>query len=386
MSRFLFVTLPMAGHAYPASGVAGALAHRGNDVAWVGSEKRLRPMLGEDAVIYPTGMRPFRGLSDSGLAAVKSLWEFVIPFARSILPGVEKAIDEFHPDALVVDQHAMAGALAGIGRGLPWATLCPSCMELTHPFRDRLPRVEAWIHEQMAGLWEWSGLPGEAPDLRFSPHLLLAATGPALLGDMTFPGHWAFVGPPLWERPAAEGAGPLMEWLDPARQHVLITVGTLFAEVARAPGGFYHRALEAVAPLAGRLQAIIIAPPDALPDPPANVMVASRVPVLSLLPHIDALVCHGGLNIVCETLAHGVPMVVAPGNRDQPILAEQVAAAGAGIRVSFARARADQLRAALLAVLDEPSYRAAARAVRDSFKAAGGAPAAAALLERLAAG
>jgi UDP:flavonoid glycosyltransferase YjiC (YdhE family) len=87
---------------------------------------------------------------------------------------------------------------------------------------------------------------------------------------------------------------------------------------------------------------------------------------------------------VCEALAHGVPLVVAPVTSDQPVNAAQVAAAGAGIRVRFARARPEQLRAAVLRVLDDPAYRLAAGRVRDSFVAAGGASAAATHLERLA--
>ena len=101
-------------------------------------------------------------------------------------------------------------------------------------------------------------------------------------------------------------------------------------------------------------------------------------------PHLTAVVCHGGHNTVCESLAHGVPLVVAPIKHDQPIVAEQVARAGAGIRVSFHRARPESLREALLSVIDDPSYRAAAERVRASFAAAGGATAAASRLAALA--
>jgi zeaxanthin glucosyltransferase len=52
--------------------------------------------------------------------------------------------------------------------------------------------------------------------------------------------------------------------------------------------------------------------------------------------------------------------------------------------VRFARATPQRLRAAVTAVLDEPAYRTAAGRVGASFAAAGGAPAAAAHLARLA--
>src|SRR6185436_20489781 len=112
-------------------------------------------------------------------------------------------------------------------------------------------------------------------------------------------------------------------------------------------------------------------------DAPAHVLVVPQVPMLELLPHLDAVVTHGGLNTVCEALAHGVPLVVAPIKGDQPINAAQVEAAGAGLRVSFHRSGHEKLRAAITAVLDDPAYRVAAKGIADSFAAAGGAPAAA---------
>jgi UDP:flavonoid glycosyltransferase YjiC (YdhE family) len=106
--------------------------------------------------------------------------------------------------------------------------------------------------------------------------------------------------------------------------------------------------------------------------------------VLDLLPRLDAVLGHGGLNTVCEALVHAVPLVIAPIKGDQPINADRVSAAGAGIRVSFARARPDRLREALTAVLEDPSYRAAARRAGAALRAAGGAEAAAGHLEDLA--
>jgi MGT family glycosyltransferase len=131
------------------------------------------------------------------------------------------------------------------------------------------------------------------------------------------------------------------------------------------------------------VQAIIVGPPGLLPDPPDNVLVVPSVPMLALLPRLDAVISHGGMNTVSETLAHGVPLVLAPIRHDQPVVASQVVRAGAGIRVPFSRVRPGQLREALVTILDDPSYRRAAMRIRDSFAAAGGASAAATRLECL---
>jgi MGT family glycosyltransferase len=381
MSRFLIVTLPLAGHVNPPAAVSRVLQERGHDVAWCGSVARLRPWLSPDAVVYPTGMRAFRGLADNGLVSVKSLWEsFIVPFTRFTLPAVEKAVADYQPDVLVVDQHALAGALVAQRRRIPWATFATSTIELCAPFA-RLPKAAAWIRGHLATLSAEAGLAGgQAVDLRFSPYLVIVFSSGYLLGATGLPGHFALVGPALSGRPAT--ASFPWDRLDPARRQVLVTVGTMADADAMS---FYARAVEALRPLGDSVQAIVLAPPEALPGAPEHILPVERIPQLEVLPHMDAVVCHAGLNTVSETLSNAVPLVVAPLTRDQPINAANVVRVGAGIRAHFYRARPDQLRAAVMALLSDPAYRAAAAIVRDSFAAAGGAPEAAARLEQLAA-
>jgi zeaxanthin glucosyltransferase len=378
--RVLIVALPLAGHVNPTIGIAKALADRGHEVAWTGSELFLRPLLGPAATIYRTGSRLHRAQGGQGAAAVKSLWQsFVLPYARFTMPAVEKAVQTYQPDVLLVDQHAPAGALVADRHGLPWASLVSSSMELTRPFRT-LPRVEAWVHDQMQTLWTEAGVPPEERyDLRFSPHLVLALTSAALTGPARFPDHYALVGPVLAERPPE----PDFPWdrIDTDRRRVLVSMGTLAPDHVNA---FYPRAVAALEPLGARVQGIVVAPPGVLTDPPPHIVVTGRVPMLELMPRLDAVVCHGGMNTVCEALAHGVPLIMGPLINDQPITAAQVVAAGAGIRIRLRRITPEQLRAAVVALLDDPGYRAAAERVRESFVAAGGARTAAERLERLA--
>ena len=78
-----------------------------------------------------------------------------------------------------------------------------------------------------------------------------------------------------------------------------------------------------------------------------------------------------------------MPLVVAPIRDDQPIVASQVVAAGAGLRARFGRLSPGTLRGAVDRVLGEPSFREAAARVGASFAEVGGAVAAAGLLEGL---
>jgi zeaxanthin glucosyltransferase len=312
---------------------------------------------------------------------VKSLWEsYIVPFARFTLPAVEKAVAEYRPDVVVTDQHALAGALVAQRRGIPWATFCTSMIEVARPFA-KLPKAAAWMRGHVDALSAEAGLAGgQAIDLLFSPYLVLVFSSGYLLGTQDFPSHFALVGPALSGRPAT--ASFPWEHLDPARRHVLVTVGTMSDAVAT---DFYSRAVEALRPLGDSVQAIVLARPEALPGLPEHITGIERIPQLEVLPHMDAVVCPGALNTVSETLSNAVPLVVAPLTRDQPVNAANVVRAGAGIRVHFYRARPEELRAAVRALLADPAYRTAAGLVRDSFAAAGGAPEAAARLERLAA-
>jgi MGT family glycosyltransferase len=306
------------------------------------------------------------------------LWaDFLIPLAVSMVPGVAAAVDEFAPDVVVVDQQALAGALVARQRRLPWATSATTSAELTDQFATT-PLLGTWARQCLADFQRDLAV-SDPVDLRFSDHLVLAFTTATLVGPVCdFPGHYVFVGPAISARAGAPEFP--WDWLDPDRQHILVSLGTVNREVGRR---FFDTAVAAVAPLADRLQVIIVAPSDVVGPAPDHVMVREFVPQLDLLPHLDAVVSHAGHNTVCEALAHGVPLVVAPIRDDQPVIAGQVVDAGAGIRVHFGRVGATELGNAITTLLDDPSYSAAAQRVREEFATAGGATAAADHLEKL---
>jgi MGT family glycosyltransferase len=388
VSRFLFVSPPLAGHVNPTAALGRELAARGHEVAWAGSELFLRPLLGPDVRLFPTGSRVLREQAARGYPAIRSLWEeFIVPYAKFTAKAVDKTVLAYQPDVVISDEHTPTGAFTAYRHGIAWATLATSSMELTRPLRA-FPPIEARMQQHLRSLWERAGLPAkEFTDPRFSPHLVLALTSQALTGPLPFPPHYALVGPVLADRSAQAGA-PGREpfpWdrLDPGRRHVLVTMGTLAADLT---ADFYVRAAQALGGLADRVQGIMIVTPESAPrDLPPNVLAVSWAPILDLLRRgtLDTVVCHGGMNTVCEALAHGVPVVPAPIRHDQPVIANQVAAAGAGLRVSFERADAATLRRAIETVLDEPSYRDAAGRISAQFAADGGAGAAADRLEAL---
>ncbi|MFS8102432.1 glycosyltransferase [Lentzea alba] len=372
MSRFLFVVPPLTGHINPTASVGGELLARGHEVAWVGHPGTLAPLLPDNAVVFPAidddleadiRAKRERWLALRGMAVLKFFWEeFLIPLGHAMVPGVSKAVTAFEPDMIVADQQALAGPLVAQHAYLPWATSASTSAELINPLRT-MPKVDAWVRDL---LYDFAG-----GDIRFSDRLVLVYSSKALV-EGEFGDEVAFVGPALSHR--VERVDFPWERLNEKRR-VLISLGTL-----NGPAGerFLSQALEAVADL--DVQVVMVGDPR--PAPP-NVLILRSVPQLALMPHLDAVVTHGGHNTVCEALAHGLPLVVAPIRDDQPTVAAQVVAAGAGVRLTYSRARAADIRSALESVLDEPEYAAAAELVRESFLAAGGAAAAADRLEKV---
>ncbi|GGV06442.1 glycosyl transferase [Actinomadura cremea] len=383
--RFLFAVPPVARHVLPTVAVAAELAGRGHKVAWTGDRTALEPLLRPGSRVYSAGDDAFTAhlretragrLRLRGPAALRSHWEdVVVPLGHAMLPGVDTAIDRFRPDALVCDQQVLAGPVAARLRGLPWATAATTPAEFARPLAGT-PRLERWVRDQIGDFQLDHGIE-DLLDLRFSDHLVLVFSTGALLGDVSFfPDHFAFVGPVQGR--SAPGAFP-WERLDDGRPAVLFALGG-----PDGPAGerFLGAAADAVRGL--DVQAVFVAPPGAVADPPPNVLVREQVPRAKLLERMSAVVCRGGFDTVGESLARGLPMVLAPLRDDEPVLAGQVERAGAGIPVRHARVTSGELRSALGEVLTDPAYRDAAGRVRDSFAAAGGAAEAADRLEKLA--
>lgn len=387
MGRFLFVVPPLAEHVRPTLSVGRELTARGHRVAWAGHPEVVEALLPADALFLPVdtavprhvrramALQPLSGRGLRGPAALKSLWEDVLlPLAHSMVPGVRTAIEEFAPDVVVADQHALAGGAVAQLLHVPWATTTTTSVELAHPL-GTMPLVARWIRGLLLDLMIDVGIDDDEAvnvDPRFSPQLVVAFTTEALAGP-TPPSKrsWVCVGPCLDER--AADAPFAWTWLD-GRPLVVVAPGG--RPGAHGQGERFLRV--AVEALAGMdVQAVVVAPPELLPSPPAdvlaNVVVTPEVPSSALLALAAAVVTHGDHGTVGRALGHGVPLVVVPLHDDQPVVAQQVVQADAGVRLRLGRMHAAGLRGAVEAALFEPRLRAGAAKVRDSFARAGGA-------------
>ncbi len=111
--------------------------------------------------------------------------------------------------------------------------------------------------------------------------------------------------------------------------------------------------------------------------------VPSQIGVLGH-PNVRVFVSHCGTNSVQESLHAGTPIVGFPMFVAQRDMAQRVSDAGVGVFLDKHTFTPDELRAAVLCVMHDDSFRTATVAIRASFARAGGVRRAADLIERLA--
>ncbi len=277
------------------------------------------------------------------------------PAARSIMPGLLGALDEWRPDAILREVGELGSAIAGELRGVRMTQMLiglDKFVGFTVPLAAR----------GLADYRESLGLPPDAdgsylfrqPSLSLLPPSFEEPGGPVV---------HRFRGPV--EAPAA------LDWAGEAPL-VYATFGTVAGGVPFAAATF-RTVVDAVADLPVRL--LVTTGDGGEPGEwtvPANVRVTTWMPQRDVLAVASAMVCHGGTGTVLGGLAAGVPMVVVPQFADQPDNADRIAAVGAGLAVGAgeaAPATAEEIRAAVARVLDEPSFATVAGSLADEIAA-----------------
>lgn len=335
-------------------------------------------------------------------AALKHTLAIGARAANAVLEVGPTVVRAARVTALVVDQASFPGGTVADQLGLPFATVCNALLLNPDPavppyFTHWYPRNTWWarIRNRIA----WMGLNRlYAPIMtRIQDHRrklgLPVPTGishvwsdklqisqqPELFEfpRRELPKQVRFVGP----LHRASGSQPVpfpWERLD-GRPLIYASLGTLVNRVA----GMFRVIAEACEGLDAQL---VISTgngmsPEALGKLPGNPVVVSYAPQLDLLRRSTLAVTHAGLNTVLETLSTGLPMVAIPVTNDQPGIAARIAWIGAGEAIPNKNVTLQALRAAVVRVRSNPSYRAAAERVRDAINTGGGAPRAAELIE-----
>ncbi|SEB14851.1 glycosyltransferase, MGT family [Pedobacter hartonius] len=392
MSKFLFVVPPFFGHINATLSLGASLLQKGHDVKWLGIQPLAVhhiPPGGEficpekDLAAYHQqiqGILARQGDENaySGPEVMKFTFEETfIPFARIMMPVLDKFVDTWKPDVIIGDYMAFAGSLCAYLREIPCVISYPVPPDLVSGMEENVPKVFTWHEELMKGLQQEFGVSGDVV-INNLKQMDLVFTSAEFSGIAAPPPHMKFVGPVKGRPNPVAFSWDLLE--KAASPKVFVSLGTVLSGVRES---FFKKLVEAFADMP--LTVIAVTDPALFEQWPDNFIVSRVVPQLELLPKMDVVISHGGFNTINETLMNGLPMLVTPIAYDQFHNAKLVENAGCGIVLRYKRLRAEDMRNAVLSLLNDPKYKESSARIRDSFTDGGGNDRAVQLLEEFVA-
>ncbi|MBB6269765.1 MGT family glycosyltransferase [Pedobacter cryoconitis] len=389
MAKFVFIVPPLTGHINPTLSMGAVLIQRGHQVGWITLDPGLGAKLPEGGELLCINYdQSDQQKQDSGqyldmitkkivygIDSIKFLYEDVlIPLNRHSYEGIADWLEKYKPDLVITDHQMFAGAIAAVNQKIPYATsvTAPAAIKIM----DELPKVHEWEVNQIVALQKEFGI-DKIDSIACSSLLTMVLTSKAFFGELELPAYYHFVGPVI-NRKSVKTSFDWELLQKNSRPKILVSIGTTFDHEHKK--SFFTKVIAAFAE--EDLTVVVVSDPSLFEEWPENFIVQRIVPQLELLPHLDAVVCHGGHNTVCESLMNGLPMVVIPIAYDQSHVAGRVARVGAGLRLNFNRFKAGHLQEAVREILQEPAFKASAVEIKQSFIDAGGTQAAAALLEQ----
>jgi hypothetical protein len=280
--------------------------------------------------------------------------------ARERVAALADLFDRWPPHAVVHDESDFGAPLAAELAGVPHAAVHINASGSF--FRPSL------LAEPLDRLRAELGLPPD-PEMRAAARHLVLSPFPPSFRHPDFPLPAAGHAIRLGRAPLASGDA------------VYFTLGTVFNLES---GDLFSRVL---AGLAGRRAIVTVGravDPAELGPLAAGIRVERFVAQAEVLPQCCAVVSHGGSGSLLGAFEHGLPSVVLAMGADQLHNAARCEALGVARLLHPVRATGADVAAAVAAVIEEPSYRAAAVRLRDEIAVLPGPERAVELIEALA--
>jgi len=357
--RVAVVAGPDAGHVFPSVALCLRFAAAGDEPVLLTTDGWRDAAVAAGVDAPPLEWLALRHEADIG----RWLHDRAAELARDLVP----TLGALSPDLVVSDVLATCGGMAAELSGLPWVELSPHPLYL--PSRG-LPPIGSGLapgvgvggrlrdallrratarslrqgHRQRAAARRGIGLPATDP----GPAARLIATLPALeVPRPDWPAQAHVVGPLLWD-PVPTGLTP------PPGDQPLVMVAPSTA--VNGATDMLSATLAALDNLGVRAAISTFQPPDGLPDWAR----AGAGGQDELLRQADVVVCGAGHGLLAKALLAGVPVVAVPGGGDQWELANRAARQGSAVVVR--PPTADAVREAVVKVLGDPRFAAAAAA------------------------
>jgi len=273
---------------------------------------------------------------------------------RKALPDLRRIAEDWKPDLIVREEIEYGGLILSELTGIPHSKVCITLGNRLENMADPIDR----LRQEYGLMPDWGAAIDSAPTFTAFPASMEAALG------TTDPRAKVRV----WTAPETRPM-ETSDWRSGSGSpHLYMTFGTVVGSSDQAKRMF-RAVLDAVAGMDAHVLMTTGAQMDlaALGAIPANVTLREFVPQNEVLPHVEAVLCHGGSGTVLGALSTALPLVVTPIAADQPDNAKAVAGIGAGIEVPEPDSAA--IRTALTSVLSDPRFAARARDTAEEMKA-----------------
>ncbi|MDF6018061.1 macrolide-inactivating glycosyltransferase [Streptomyces sp. JH34] len=375
------------GHVNPSLEVIRELVVRGHRVSYAvpASFAEKVAATGAEPVVH-TSVLP-TAPEDWGTELIDHLEPF-LDDAVQALPQLAAAFEGDEPDLVLHDIASYPARVLAHRWGVPAIQLWPNLVpwegyaeEVEEPATAGLKQTDRG-RRYYARFADWLAANGLG-DLSSDDFVARPRRGLVLIPEALQPNadrvdheRFTFVGACQGER-ADQG-----EWRRPAdaERVLLVSLGSSFTNEP----AFYRECVEAFGGLPGWhvvLQTGAQVDPAELGHVPPNIEVHSWVPQLSVLKQADAFVTHAGAGGSQEGLATGTPMVAVPQAVDQFGNADVLQSLGVARHLPKEEADAASLRAAVLALVDDPGVAARLARIQERMADEGGTGRAADLIE-----
>ena len=309
-------------------------------------------------------------------------------FASELLVSSTLALDdmttekitEIKPDIIVSDSVAFWGKLVAMKHGLPYVSSTTtfafnrySAQYMKHGVWETVKMLFTMprINKQIARLRE-KGYPVkgflEIVQNDNETNTIVYTSKYFQPCSETFSDRYHFIGPSI--RPVTQ------PFTKTAEKTVYVSMGTV-----NQNREFYRSCIHVLGQTDWQVIISMGTNPDHFEDLPANVQVYESVDQMAVLSIADAFITHCGMNSASEGLYFEVPLVLFPQTPEQGAVAKRTEELGAGVRLKSISE--EDILSAVKRVLEDPSYKAAAVRISESFRSCGGFAEARAFLEGL---
>ena len=388
--RVLITSVSAYGHLQPLLPLAKALAEARHEVAIaIGLELRPRAeaagFMAFDAgisisegferlaALFPD--QPYNRLAPSEILGWYLPHLFGEVLTPAMLGDLELLVQSWRPDVVLHETWEFAGPIAAASAGIP-----SICQTLGLRIDDRiLDSVAAAV----APLWEQRGLEPD-PTAGLYRSLCLDTMPPSFQRYESAQSRDVIRA----LRPIAEPPVPgelLPQWIEHRRNVPLVymTLGT--NNGTNSDVSMFRSVIDGLDDL--DVDVLITIgfgkDPSTIGPLASNVHVENYVPQSLLLPHCSAVICHGGPGTILNSLTQGLPLLILPQGADQYVMGERILAAGVGLRLVPEDVNPSSVRANVLALLEESSYRAGAHRLKREIAAMPGPEEAVLLIEEI---